>query len=219
MGPGARAPLVLEMPRLLEGGRSLAEQDGLASKAKDTIGPAGGGEHVDDCGGGNMTIAADEAVGMGPVAPQRRQQPHQEHGIFGASRARARTQGGHDEGRRGPCENEERQIAMVLRVRILERNLLLALGGVSGVIEVEHHRGGGLCVTGHKVRYKGLGKPREILALDVVLQARDRRRTRQIVGRIQGRPLHPKFAQGVTAETLGVIGVCIPRSDWLDTRR
>ena len=32
MGPGERDPLVMEMPRLLEGGRSLAKQDGIASK-------------------------------------------------------------------------------------------------------------------------------------------------------------------------------------------
>ena len=112
MGPGERDPLVRERPRLLEGGRSVAEQDGMARKAKDTIGPAVGGDDVDDFGGGTMTIAADEDVGMGPVAPQIGQQPHQDHGIFGARRARARTQVGRDEGMRCPFENAEQQIAM-----------------------------------------------------------------------------------------------------------
>ena len=90
MGPGERDPLVMEMPRLLEGGRSLAKQDGIASGRANRS--AVGGDHVDDFGGGEMTIAADEDVGMGPVAPQIGQQPHQDHGIFGSSRARARTQ-------------------------------------------------------------------------------------------------------------------------------
>ena len=57
---------------------------------------------------------------------------------------------------RCPFENEERQIVMVLIVIIIERKLLLAIGWVIGVIEVEHNGVWGLCVTGNKVVYKGL---------------------------------------------------------------
>jgi len=91
MGLGQRHPLVVETPRLLEGGRGLAEQDGIAREPKDKIRPAGGGDHIDDLRGGTMTIAADQDVGVGPVAPEIRQQPDQDHGIFGPRRAGART--------------------------------------------------------------------------------------------------------------------------------
>ena len=84
------------------------EQDGMAGKAKDKIRPAVGGDPSDDLGGGKMTLAADQNRGVGPVAPQRRQPPPQEQGIFGSSRARARTQEGRDAGRRCAFEPEER---------------------------------------------------------------------------------------------------------------
>ena len=91
MGLGERHPLVVETPRLLEGGRGLAEQDGIAREAKDKIRPAVGGDHIDDLRGGKMTIAADQHVGVGPVAPEIRQQPDQDPGMFGPRRAGART--------------------------------------------------------------------------------------------------------------------------------
>ena len=108
MGLSQRHPLVMELPGCLDGGSSLAEQDGIAGEAKDAIRPAVGGDDVDDLGGGTMPIAADEEVGLGPVAPQIGQQPDQEHGIFGSRRARARTQGGCDQRMRRPFKNEER---------------------------------------------------------------------------------------------------------------
>ena len=52
MGLGQRAPLVLEAPRRLEGGSSLAEQDRIAGEAKDKIRPTVGGDHVDARGCG-----------------------------------------------------------------------------------------------------------------------------------------------------------------------
>ena len=69
MGPGQGHPLVMEMTRGLDGGSTLAEQDGVASKAKDKIRPAVGGDHVDDLGSSKMTIAADQNMRVGPVAP------------------------------------------------------------------------------------------------------------------------------------------------------
>ena len=91
MGLGERHALAVETPRLLEGGRGLAEQDGIAREAKDKIRPAVGGDDVDDLRGGKMTIAANQNVGVGPVAPEIRQQPDQDPGIFGSRRAGART--------------------------------------------------------------------------------------------------------------------------------
>src|SRR5215831_14823680 len=117
MSPGQGDPLVMEMTRGLDGGRSVAEQDGVARETKDTIRPAVGSDHVDALGSSKMTIAADQNMGVGPVAPQIRQQPDPNHRIFGPRRADARPQGGHDEGMRGclkslrgcltryPCEN------------------------------------------------------------------------------------------------------------------
>ena len=42
------------------------------------------GKHLDDFRGGEMTVATDEDMGLGPMAPQRGQEPDQEHRILGA---------------------------------------------------------------------------------------------------------------------------------------
>ena len=68
MGLGQCDTLVMETPPLLEGGSGLAEQDGIASEAKDKIGPPPMCEHVDDLWSGKMTIATDQDVSVGPVA-------------------------------------------------------------------------------------------------------------------------------------------------------
>ncbi len=91
MGTDHGDPLVMEMTRGLEGGSALAEPDGVPREPKDTIGPAVGGDHVDDLGGGKMSIAADQTMRVGPVAPELGQQPDQNHGIFGPRRADAWT--------------------------------------------------------------------------------------------------------------------------------
>jgi hypothetical protein len=91
MGLGQRDPLVLETLRLLDGGSSLAEQDGMASEAKDTIGPASLRKHLDHLWCGQMTIATDQEVRVWPVVAQRRQEPGQNHGIFCPGGTGART--------------------------------------------------------------------------------------------------------------------------------
>src|SRR5215468_2398467 len=55
MSPGQGDPLVMEMTRGLDGGRSVAEQDGVARETKDTIRPAVGSDHVDALGSSKMT--------------------------------------------------------------------------------------------------------------------------------------------------------------------
>ena len=76
MGLGQCDPLVMETPRLLDGGSGLAEQDGIASEAKDKMGPPSMCEHVDDLWSGTRTIATDQEVGVGPVAASIGQEPH-----------------------------------------------------------------------------------------------------------------------------------------------
>ena len=155
MGLGQRHPLMVEAPRLLDGGRGLAEQDGIAREAKDKIRPAVGGDHIDDLRGSKMTIAADQNVGVGPVAPQIRQQPDHDPGIFGPRRAGARTQVGHDQGMRRPFENEEWQIAMALIVMIIERQLLLAIRWIIRMVEIKDNSCRRLNIAGDKVIHQG----------------------------------------------------------------
>ena len=187
MGLGQRDLLVMETTRCLDGGSGLAEQDGMAHKKQDKIQvQASRDDHVDDLWGGARTIATNQEMGVWGQGRRREDNSRtRDHGIFGASRARARTQGGRDQSMGCPLENAERQIVMVLIVMIIARQLLLAIGRVIGVSEVEHNSGWGLCVTGHKVVHEGPHEPREVLPVDVVLQTRDGRGTGSSVARIR----------------------------------
>ena len=162
-------PLVMKTTRRRQGRSPLAEQDGVAGEAKDEIGPAVGRDHIDDLGGSKMTIAAHQNMGVGPVAPEIRQQPDQDHGIFGPRRAGARTEGGRDQGMRRPFEHKERQRAMVLRVMIRERELLLAIRRIIRVVQIQDDGGGGRSVAGDEVVHQGACEAIEVLAVDVVL--------------------------------------------------
>jgi hypothetical protein len=89
-GPGARAGCqgearLVEAAGLLPDRGRLAEPHRLTSPTADAIGLAPMGQHLDDLGGGAMTVAAHQEMGLGPVAPQRGQEPDSEHRLLGAS--------------------------------------------------------------------------------------------------------------------------------------
>lgn len=99
---------------------------------------------------------------------------------------------------------------------MIERKLLLAIRRIIGVVQIKDKSGRRGGVAGDEMIHKGPSEPVEILPVDLVLQARERRGAGSIVGRVQGRPLYPEFEHGVTAEAMGVIGVRIPRGDLID---
>src|SRR2546428_6525818 len=102
----------MEPPRLLDGGRGLAKQDGIASEAKDKIGPASMRDHLDHLWCGEMTIAPDKDVRVRPVVTQIREEPGQDHRIFCPAGTGPGAQVGRDQGVRGPFKNEEWKIAI-----------------------------------------------------------------------------------------------------------
>ena len=155
VGVGQGDALVMQTTRLLEGGSGLPEQDGIASEAKDKIGPASVRDHLDHLGRCKMTIPTAKNVCGGPVVAQIRQQPDQDHRIVCPGGTGTRTQVGRDEGMRRPFKNEERQIAMVLIVMIIERKLLLAIRRIVRVVYIQDNGGGGLGVAGDEVVHQG----------------------------------------------------------------
>jgi hypothetical protein len=142
-----------------------------------------------------MTIATDEDMGAGPVAAKMGKEPDQEHGICCAWRACARAQARCDQRVGGPFKNEEREIAVVLIVVVIEGKLLLTIGGIIGVIQIEHKGGGWLRGTRDEVVREGLGEPIEVFAVDTVLQTGQSGSTGQIVLRLQGQPIHAELAR------------------------
>jgi hypothetical protein len=125
MGLGTGGPLLVEPAGLLSDGSRLAEQDGITSHAEDEIGEAPLGKDLNDLWGGEVTVATAEDMGSGPVAPQRGQEPDQDHRVFRADRTPPRTEAGGYSRMRRPFENDEGQIAIALVVLVIEGELLL----------------------------------------------------------------------------------------------
>ena len=100
---------------------------------------------------------------------------------------------------------------------VIEREFLLAMGRVIGVIEVEHNSGGRLGIAGDEVVDQRVGEPVEVLAVDAVFKTRKGGGTRQVLRGLQGGPLHAELKQGVVPETIGIIAIRIPGGDLIDT--
>jgi hypothetical protein len=66
---------------------------------------------------------------------------------------------------------------MVLIVMLIEGQFLLAIGGVSGVIEGEPNGSRGLCVTGEESVHAGLCKSIEVFPVYMVFATRHGRGT------------------------------------------
>jgi len=190
MGLREGGPLLVQPPRLLHDGGRLAEQDRIARQAEDKIRQAPMSDHLNDLWGREMTVSANEDMGPWPVAPQIGQESDQDHGVFRAGRMRPRTEAGGPQRVRGPLENEQRKIAIVLVVMVIERKFLLAMRRVIGVIEVKHNSGWGLWIARDEVIDQRLREPVEVLAVDAVFKPRKGRRTRQVLLWSQWKALH-----------------------------
>jgi hypothetical protein len=66
-------------------------------------------------------------------------------------------------------------------VMIIEREFLLAMRGVIGMIQVEDNSGGGLGVTRNEVVDKSLRQAVEVFAVDTMLKTREGGSTGQVV--------------------------------------
>ena len=100
---------------------------------------------------------------------------------------------------------------------IIERAFLLPMRRGIRVIQVEDNGGWGLRIAGDAVIHEGLGEAIQVFAIDTVLQTRKGGRTGEVLRRLQGAAFEPEFAQGGTAETIGVVAVGLARGNLIDT--
>ena len=123
-------PLLEEAAGLLHDRGSLAEEHGIAREPEHKIHMPSMGNHLDDFWGREMTVAADQDMGRGPMAPEIGQEADQDHRILRARRTLPRSEEGGHQGVRGPFKNKQRQIAMTLVMMVIEGKFLLAMGRV-----------------------------------------------------------------------------------------
>ena len=218
MSLGKGGPLLVQMACFLEDGFGVAEQDRMACEAEDEIDAMPMRESLDHLRGWrNGYVAADQDRGLGPVATQQGQEPDQDHRMLrtGGPCARAKA-GGHQ--RAGePFKDQERQIVIVLIIMIIERELLLSVGRIVCMIEVEHDGRRRLRVAGDEVGSQRPGEPREVLTIHTVCKPREGWRTRQVLLGSQGRTLSPQLKQWIATEAVGIIAVGIAGGHLIDT--
>src|SRR5215471_13428752 len=99
---------------------------------------------------------------------------------------------------------------------IVEREFLLPVGGIVGVIEVQDYGCRRLRVARDKVGYQRLGQPIEVLPVHTVFKPREGRRTRQVLLWSQGEALHAQLKQRVATEAVGVMAVRIAGGELID---
>jgi hypothetical protein len=92
---------------------------------------------------------------------------------------------------------------------IIERELLLAVGRIVWMLEVEHDGRRRLRGAGDEVGSQRPGQPIEVLTIHTVFKPREGGRTRQVLLRSQGRTLTPQLKQWIATEAVGSIAVGI----------
>ena len=105
-------PLLEETARLLHDRGSLAEEHGIAREPEHTIHMPSMGNHREDFWGCEMTIAADQDMGRGPMAPEIGEEADQDHRIFRARRPLPGRRKAASKGARS-LQNQQRQIAII----------------------------------------------------------------------------------------------------------
>src|SRR5437763_414099 len=100
---------------------------------------------------------------------------------------------------------------------VVECELLLSVGRIVGVIQIEHDGRRRLRVAGDEVGAQRLGQPIEVLTVHAMFKPREGRRTRQVLLWSQWEALHTQLKQRVSTEAVGVIAVRIAGGDLIDT--
>ena len=209
----------MEMARFVEEGFRVTEQDRVASEAKDNIGQAPVGDHVQDLGSRTMAVAADADRRGGPALTPVWQETGQKHRLLRASGAGPGPEGRCDSRMRRALKDQEGQRAITLGVMVLAGAFLLAMRAVIGVLEVKHDGRGGLGGAGKKVVHEGRGETREVLTVHVVRKARARGSTGQVLRGRQRQPFHPQLEHGVMPEAIGIVAIGIAGGAVVDTLR
>ena len=92
-------------------------------------------------------------------------------------------------------------------VVVVERLLLLAMGGILGVIHVQHDHGRRLGVAGDEGLDEAFGQAVNVFARYAVLQAGERGSRSQIIPLVQRSPTCGQFEHRIAAQRIGVVAI------------
>ena len=200
----------------LQKGLREAPQHLVTAETEDEVGVRVVERQLHQLGVGEMPVAAQHDVGLRPGRPHAFEHALDDHGVLGPGRALAGTQGGGDEVPGDPLEEKQRQIAVATVVVVVETELLLTVGGVLGVIHVQHDDGRWDRITGDELIDVRLGDAVEVFGSSRILQARDRGSAGQIAFAVQWPTLQPELEHRIAPQRVRVVAVLIGAGDLID---
>ena len=180
----------------------------IAGQAKDII-DASRLAPVHHLGPPEVAVAADGDGCIGPVASDRMDQAADVTGSLLATGRAGRAQEHPHRSARAVIDMQWRKAALLMEA-IPERQLLAAVGGIERVIDVQHHRSGGLWIAGAVEVHHRTHHARQFAHTCPVLQPRQARLARQTLTRTRC-PTQRHGKRRVVAQAVMVVTVLIAR--------
>jgi len=199
-----------------KGGRQCGEHT-VAGQAEDEIRVRVIERQLHQFGVGEMAVAAQHDVGLGPGGTQTLENPLEDHGVLRPLWALAGTEGGGDEFAGDPLEQEQRQVAVAAVVVVVEAQLLRSVGGVLGMIHVQDDELGWFGIAGDELIDEGLGQAVDVFGRGAILQARERGGAGQVGIGIQRLAIKAQLEERIASERIGVIAVLVGAGDLIGT--
>jgi len=159
-----------------------------------------------------MTVAADGDPGCRPLRPDTAVKAADMGAHLDAGRRLARPQ--HHGHRTAGCGvvDVDRQEAVLVIMRVKQRQLLAAVNNVAGVVDVEGDACGRFRVAGHPLVNEGVGQPNGIAQGRRIFQTRQRRLGGQI-GAAVGQTTAGQLEGGIAAQAVEVVAVLVAAAD------
>ena len=189
--------------------RDVPVEGGGRGDAEHEVEPLGAAD-VEDLRRAVMAVRADQDFDLGPVATDLAHQPAQEGAGLGTGRTLGRAQhGGH-----GPAlaiEDHDGLEAILVIVGVEEPQLLPAVDGIEGVVDVEHDAAGHLPEAGAVQPDHGAGHPQQGAHIRQVLQPRDGRLRAE--RRALGQRVEGELEDRVVPQAVGVVAILVACRD------
>ena len=197
-------------------GRGVAAQDGIRRQPQQVLqvlGPAKG----EDFGRGVVGIAPQQDAHFRPSLANLSDDPLEDRDDLLAGRPLSRPQDRGDELSAPALVDVDREITVLVVKGVEQGHLLMSVGRVFGVVDVEQDRDRRSPVRVEEHIDQDFGKAVEIGPGDGVFQARERRLAGQ--GLAVGKSFAGHLKGGVGAQSVGIVGVLVAAGDLEDSLR
>jgi len=159
-----------------------------------------------------MGIAAHQNADLGPVTADASDHVLEDGPHFPACGRLAFPQDHRHRLAAGSFVDVDRQEAAFVVVRVEQRQLLMTVHGIEGVVDIERDRGRRAAVTRAELVNHGRHRPRDLDLRGGILQPRHRRLRAQRLARSR-QPAHRHLEDRIVSQRIAIVGVLVARGD------